>query len=127
MAAAVVTVARQKATPNRLVFLLTSDGGEAAVNTIPNATLVSRTLGSGNTPGPLLSIEKATYATQAAARAVVGGGNVEAKINPRTLSGDWLVDANIDGSNLLTIEVTPPNDSAAVAILCIEHKHTAAR
>lgn len=127
MASAVVTVARQKATPNRLVFLLTSDGGEAAATTIPNATLVSRTLGSGNTPGPLLSVLRPTYTDQAAARAVLGAGNVEMKINPRTLSGNWLVDANVDGDDLPVVEVTPPDDTAAVAILCIEHKHTAAR
>ncbi len=126
MAAAVVTAARTKATPNRLVMTLTSDGGETAATTIPNATLVSRTLGSGDTPGPLLKTFQATYASQAALRLVMPGGNVSVKIQARTLSSAWLVDTNVS-SSLPVIEVTPPDDLAAVAYLYVDYLHSSTR
>lgn len=136
MAAAVVTVLRTTASANRLVMLLSSDGGEVAATTIPNATLVSRTLGSGNTPGPLLKTFQATYASQAAARAVLTGGPVSMVIQARGLGGLvtltstlWGVDVNV-AATLPTIEVAPPDDVAAAgrdALLYVQYHHTSVR
>ena len=88
-----VLLVKRAATPLSLKYEIQSSGAGAEAFTLLNATLQADAVA-----GPLLELLKATYASQAAARAAfVEAGNVRVSSINRTLNGLVLFDVNIDG------------------------------
>ena len=126
-----VVAALVSATASRAVYTVTGDGAATSL-TIANATLLADLDG---TTGPLYQAFNATYANQAAMRAVIGGGpanvstpGVEIRMNPRSLGG--VVAADVD-----TDAVTPTKPeinivfpaTAAVFYLVLEYVSSVVR
>jgi hypothetical protein len=114
------TITKTKATANRLVYLVVGDGEDAA------GLIDSVTLLADAAPGPLRNALKASYATQAAMRAVFGGGNVPLECNHRTGTGSFAADVDVDAITATRPEVNivSPVDGTDAMYLVIEHKHT---
>lgn len=122
-----VSVALVKATPQRLVLALTGDGS-SSVSRIGNATLQGYCAA-----GALQNTLNATYVTdgtsvQSAMRRVLGGGNVELRVNNRDNPVAWAVDVEPDldapSKPAIKLRAAAALGAGEVAFLVIESKHS---
>jgi hypothetical protein len=115
-------------TPNRCVFLLTSDGTGSVVQPITNATLLAAMVA-----GPLKDLWNATYADQAAMRLALMVNSASIRTQLRAVVNDTtgeknqcLVDVDTDATTPTKAELNfGMSDTAAQeALLVIEHVHS---
>ncbi len=126
-----VTAAKTSATPNRLSYLATQDGAAGVALVLASATLIADAAF-----GPLRNALSASYANQAAMRAVFVGGNVEITINPRlaaaaggaTEEGSWTSDVDVDAVTATRPEINiGAPATAGTALIVIRHTHSLVR